>query len=141
MALDEHGRRLIVEAAVLVALVWTGLRLLPFHQLRRLLDRYAGPRQLSPPQTTALDRIPWAVDAAANRCIFPATCLVRALVADAMLRRRGFATQLRVGVRLCGERTSRVLEAHAWLECNDRVIIGDLADIREYVVPAASHGL
>ena len=141
-ALGGPDRWLVVEAAVLLPLVWTGLRVLPFLQLRRLVDRYVGGLHRSAPhREAALSRIPWAVDAVADRCPLPAACLVRALVADAMLRRRGFAAQLRVGVRLCGETPSRSLEAHAWVECDNRVVIGALHDIDDYVVPATPHGL
>ena len=140
-ALDGRDRWLVVEAAVLLPIVWIALRLLPFLQLRRVLDRSAALLRRAVPHTAAaLNRIPWAVNAVADRVPLSATCLVRALVADAMLRRRGFVTQLRLGVRLSGEAPPRSLEAHAWVECNDRVVMGDFADIHEFVVPAAPHG-
>ena len=139
-ALARGDRWLVVEAWVLLMLVWTGLRLLSFSRLRSFLARYAGWLcQSTPGLDTDLTRIPWAVDAVAERFPLPATCLSRALVADAMLRRRGFAAQLRVGVRLCVETPSRLLEAHAWVECGRRVVIGDLDDIHEFVVPATPH--
>lgn len=42
----------------------------------------------------------------------PATCLERALVLQRLLRRRGVAAALQIGVR----KQDGVLEAHAWLE-------------------------
>ncbi len=59
-----------------------------------------------------------AVHAAARHSPFPSTCLVRSLVLQWLLRRRGMGTELRIGVRLDGGR----LAAHAWLEREGTVI-------------------
>jgi hypothetical protein len=48
-----------------------------------------------------------------------AACLPRALAAQAMLRRRGVASRLCLGVA----REGQVLSAHAWLELGQDVII------------------
>ena len=53
-----------------------------------------------------------------------ASCLVRSLALLGLLRRRGVAAQLRVGVG----RTAPRLEAHAWVEL-DGVPVNDAADI------------
>jgi hypothetical protein len=132
-SLDRSGRRLVLEAASLMALVWTGLRLLPLPTLRRILDRYAGPPATTR-QADARSSAPvrWAIGAVAAR-LPQATCLVQALAADAMLRRRGFATELRIGVRV---RVSHgaPLEAHAWVECGGAVVTGAIPDLPEFKV-------
>ena len=152
-SLDRARRRLIVEAGALLALVWVGLRVLRFLTLRRLIDRYvigaAGGGARSPlgaargdaedvegsartvtstngaagaGDTTTIEAIRWAIGAA-GRCLPWATCLVQALAADALLRRRGIGAEVRFGVRpLSNGRLP--IEGHAWVECEGGDTIG-----------------
>lgn len=67
---------------------------------------------------------------AARFCPLPPTCLVQALVADALLKRYGHSATLRIGVLKSEGR----LNAHAWLECPGGVLIGDpMPDGRDFV--------
>jgi hypothetical protein len=132
-SLDRRDRRLVVEAASVMALVWTGLRLLRFPALRRLLDRYASTRtrlRAGEPSLTTIGNVRWAITAVAAR--FPtATCLVQALAADAILRRRGLAPELHIGVRSRDNR-ARPIEAHAWVECDGSVAIGSIENLSDF---------
>ena len=110
-SLDWTERMRVVEAATLMLLVWTGLRVLRFSSLGRLLDRYA---RLFPAtdsaQGTILRSVHSLVNGVATRLPGKHNCLVRALVAHTILRRHGLASELKIGVR----RTSTSpLEAHA----------------------------
>ena len=132
-SLDQSDRRLLLQAASLIALVWTGLRLLRFRTLRRILNRYAelpttgNPRQ---PDARTIDRVRWAITAVADR--FPsATCLVQGLVGDAMLRRRGLACELCIGVRAGGS-SAVPIESHAWVESNGVVAIGAIENLSTF---------
>ena len=135
--LDDRDRRLLAEAAALVWMAWIGLRLLPFLTIRALLDRYAirfiAPRDAIPPPA---ERAAWAVNAAADRSPVMMTCLVRAVAADAMLRRHGYASELHIGVRRAGHQSRAALESHAWVECNNRIVIGALDDLADYAIMA-----
>ena len=63
----------------------------------------------------------WAIETAAAKRWMRAVCLPRALAAQAMLRRRGVASRLCLGVAREGE----ALSAHAWLELgHDNTVIG-----------------
>jgi hypothetical protein len=121
-----------------MAFVWTGLRLLRFPTVRRILDHYVGSRtagNIAQPQQIAIGPVRWAITAVAAR--FPsATCLVQALAADAILRRRGLACELRIGVRVRGN-TGVPLEAHAWVECDGAVAIGAIENLSDYKVLTA----
>jgi hypothetical protein len=125
-----------------MALVWTGLRVLRFPALRRLLDRYASTRtrvRAGEPSLTTIGNVRWAITAVAAR--FPsATCLVQALAADAILRRRGLAPELHIGVRAQAH-TAIPIEAHAWVECDGSVAIGSIGDLSDFTVlrPGANH--
>ena len=54
-----------------------------------------------------------------------------------LLRRHGHVSDLKIGVRL-GDRTRPdiPLDAHAWVECDGRIVIGAVADLDEYAVLA-----
>jgi hypothetical protein len=56
-------------------------------------------------------------------------CLPKAFVGDRLLRRKGYDVQLKIGVRK--DRLQRLI-AHAWLEHDGRVILGDLANLGQY---------
>ena len=134
-SLDRPARRLVLEAASLLALVWTGLRVLRVSTVRRILDHYAGSPATSHaglPRANAIGPVGWAVTAVAAR--FPsATCLVQALTADAMLRRRGLASEVRIGVRVRNIGGVPV-EGHAWVECEGTVAIGAVENLSDFEV-------
>ena len=113
LVVDPVTRGLVAEAAVLVVCLWVGVHVLGYARLRSLLDRYArfrSSRRVAAPGT--IYGVRWAIAAVSGR-FPPATCLVSALAASAMLRRRGIASRFRIGVRATSSRVPR-LEAHAW---------------------------
>lgn len=141
-ALSRHDRRLLMEAVGLLACAWLGLRMFSFLTLRRLLggssaDRLAGQRGLSIQQ---IRRVAWSVHAVARRLPVGRPCLIEALAADAMLRRRGCACELRLGVLPQGSGAPS-LAAHAWLEHDGMVMLGQLENLSDYSVLTAPKGL
>jgi hypothetical protein len=56
-----------------------------------------------------------------SRLIPGASCLTQALAAQILLRRRGYVTELRLGV---GRDAAGRFAAHAWLERDGRIVIG-----------------
>jgi Transglutaminase-like superfamily len=131
LALPPAERRLIVAAAGLLAGIRIGLWVLPFrsvHGAIRALGHRPWSRDGSGPP---VERIVWAVGAA-DRLVPRTTCLVRALAAQALLARRGHASQLRLGVAGSG----RSFEAHAWLERDGHVLIGGPVEGRYVPLPA-----
>jgi hypothetical protein len=66
--------------------------------------------------------VPWSIETIAAKPWMQAACLPRALAAQAMLRRRGVASRLCLGVA----REGTELSAHAWLELGqDLIIVGE----------------
>jgi transglutaminase superfamily protein len=103
-------------------LVWTtavrvGLSTLRFRTVRSLMMVRA---RLSADRYT-VDQIVWAVRAV-SRYVPNATCLTQALVAQRFLIRSGHRCRLRLGV---SKDAVRGFEAHAWVECGERVVIGE----------------
>jgi hypothetical protein len=62
------------------------------------------------------------------------TCLRQALAADAMLRRYGFASQLRLGVQRHRGPSSTSLQSHAWVECDGAIVVGGIEGLADYAV-------
>jgi Transglutaminase-like superfamily len=127
LALGSADRRLLAEAALATLRARLDLRLFPFAALRKRMNETRASRRASP-QTP--DRVAWAVAAVARR-LPGTTCLAQSLAAHALLRRRGYRPELHIGVR---ERDSASvpLDAHAWVECDGRVVAGEMDDLSEY---------
>lgn len=89
---------------------------LPFLSLDRLRAWACRPGYGS----RRVTRIAWAVEAAARR-LPGTTCLPMALVAQRLLSSSGHRGELHVGVTRAGAKFA----AHAWVECEGRVLIGE----------------
>lgn len=118
-------RHLLVKSVLLLWVVRVGLWLVPFRIFRLLLAYVTrDPAGHTDGDDRAIHRVTWAVTKG-SRFVPHATCLTQALTAQLMLSRRGHRPQLRIGV--AKDEQGR-LEAHAWLECEGKIVIGDGAD-------------
>lgn len=124
--LTRVEQRLVVCAAFAVIRAWLALRLFPGRVLRRLNRPSEGP--LSPIRSSP-EQIAWAVRGV-SRYVPRATCLVRALAAQALLTRAGYSTLVRIGLR---RDDHAALRGHAWVESADQVILGDCPELTDYV--------
>ena len=117
-----------LEAGVALIAIRTGLTVLSVRRTRRILAFLARWR---PPGSDAgtPERIGLAVKMAAVRLPGIYSCLVRALAAQLLLERRGFITELQIGFLRSAE---GLVEGHAWLRCNERIVIGDDLDLGQF---------
>jgi hypothetical protein len=122
--LPPPQRRLLLEAALVLAAVRLGLLLLAFRTLRRLLARFAQPGD---PTRSNPAQVAWAVNLS-SRWVPCSTCLVRALAAQLLLARRGYSSRLHIGAAGDLER----FRSHAWLECQGQILVGD-GDLEDYI--------
>jgi hypothetical protein len=125
-------RKLRREALFLIPLAALAVNLLPANRILawsakppRVIRRFADPE--------LPDQVAPAVQARPAWFNLAAPCLPTALVAQFMLRRRGVASKLCLGVR----RDASALAAHAWLEIDRKVVFG-AAD--KVFVPIARYG-
>jgi len=137
-ALKAADRALVLEAAVIAAFVRISVRAVPFARLHGWLERWScrwttKPCAQPPASISLARRVAAAVSAAVRHLPGRSTCLVEALVVEAMLRRRGARPELRFGVRR-PQGAERPFEAHAWVETNGRIVIGDLDGLDHYAV-------
>lgn len=121
LQLSQAERGLLIEAAVVLGMIRLGLWVLPLGRVRTAIA-HAVRRAVSTaaPAASSPEQAGWAVTAA-SRYIPAATCLVRALAVQAILQRRGYRPDVRIGLA----RGSRErVEGHAWVEHEGAVIFG-----------------
>jgi len=120
---------LLVKAMFLLGAITLGLKLLSFQTLRRLVTSEVRPRTGLPEQDRpAAERIAWAVRVA-GRYVPATTCLSQALTVQRLIKSHGYPARLYIGV---AKNETGQLEAHAWVESQDKIIIGGLQDLAHY---------
>lgn len=137
------GRRLLLEAAGQLAWTRLGLWLWPVETLRcypgfhlyhpAAMRPVAGQDASMAVSETAVAPVLLAVQTASHY-IPGATCLSQALTAYTLLRRRGYLCQVRIGV---AKDARGRLVAHAWVEREGRILLGQRADLATYAVLSA----
>jgi hypothetical protein len=133
--LPPAERSLLPGLIVLVAVIRAALWLLPFAPLRRLLrSPVLGPTvrrralgRVSP------ERLAWAVQVA-SRPVPAVTCLTQALALQFVLTRADRPSCVRIGVARDGRHGFR---AHAWVECEGRILLDRREDVARYTVLAS----
>jgi len=116
MKLKTIRRMYLREAAVMIILARLAVRVIPPARIFSWADR--PPRRINRFAGDEANWIAWAVETAAVKPWINALCLPRALAAHAMLRRRGIASRLCLGVA----RKESGLAAHAWVEVGKQKI-------------------
>ncbi|HEY2426784.1 MAG TPA: lasso peptide biosynthesis B2 protein [Pseudolabrys sp.] len=106
------------EATVMLVLARLAVRLVSPARIFAWAER--PPRRIHRFATDEVSWISWAVESLGARPWMNALCLPRALAAHAMLRRRGIASRLCLGVA----REGSELAAHAWVEIGENKIVG-----------------
>lgn len=125
---SAHRVGAIALAAVTGALLVVcrlGLLTIGWRRSRRWL---VGVATCWPGPAPSIGRIPWAVDVGSNVTPGETDCLPRAIVGEALYAAAGAESVFRLGVR----RDADALAAHAWLERDGSVTIGDLDDLDRY---------
>jgi hypothetical protein len=111
---------MIISAALLVPSIRLALWILPYRWIRSLLLQC--PARLHTRQTPVDVRIVVRAVRGVSRMVPGATCLTQAIATRIMLSLIGMPSDLRLGVARSSE-TGR-FEAHAWVDCEGRTIIG-----------------
>ncbi len=145
-------RRLVVVCLVLIPWYRLALRKRSFRDLLSF-SLYRRADESGDTRTPALasfldgaspDDIGWAVDRVGSRFRIDGPCLTLALAALFLMSRLGFVADLRIGVARprsdASQPTAREsdtgpaqnIDAHAWLEYNGHILVGDLPDLDRY---------
>jgi Transglutaminase-like superfamily len=78
-----------------------------------------------------IDKIVWRVDVSSQLSPGGVKCLARALLVHTMMERAGLHPVLRIGVT---DNPLKNFQAHAWVEYEGKIIIGNLPDLKEYSI-------
>lgn len=109
-------------------LIKSGLLLLPFPTFRKVYNRLAKSDKKKDVSGQQIDDAVWAVKSAADHLPVELLCLPRALATKYLLRKVPALT-LEIGVEITA---AKAFEAHAWVEKNGSVIIGDWPETVSY---------
>jgi len=125
--LSRLERRLALKTIALVACVRLGLWLLPFRAIQRLSGKLGRIKRDRCGQATTSEIV--SAIRLASRYVPRATCLVQAFAAQILLGWHGHAGKVHIGVARDGKLGFR---AHAWVESQGRVIIGESDELASY---------
>jgi hypothetical protein len=111
---------LLLEASLSVSLTTLAVQFLPFSRSVRIS---AHPLRQTPVQDANLvvEKVRWAVEAAARNLPWRIVCFQKGLAAQSMLRRRGHAAKLHYGVQ---QSPDGILRAHVWVGLGTEQVIG-----------------
>jgi hypothetical protein len=134
LALPFREKLLLLWTIFLLAAIRIGFILLPFKALRRLLSRLAraGRAVKTVARQSDVDRIVWALSTAGRAFPTVGTCLTQALAGYLLLGRKGYRTDLRIGVTR--DAKGKFL-AHAWLEKEGVVVVGQIGASQKRYTP------
>lgn len=128
LCLTHRDRLFIVNTFLLLGLVRLGLLLLSYQKLLHLLDRVS--KLNSEYRAIELDNVVRAVNISTRYMPGGAKCLARALTTQVLMKRQSYTPQLHIGVAK-GEQGR--LEAHAWIEYEQQIVIGGLPNLARYM--------
>ena len=112
-------KSLLLRALLVVSSTRLGLWLLPIGALRRIALSDREKRN----GANSIAELVWAVKAV-SRYVPTATCLTQALALQWLLVRSGHTSRIRLGAR---KGFKGKFQAHAWVECEGRVVMGGVA--------------
>ena len=118
--LDGGDKWLLIRASAWLGVARLRLTLTSFQKLSERLSHDA-PGIRADPDPEFLRRVGVAVGAAANNVPWRADCFPQAIAACLLLKRKGLASKIHLGVEKSGEGG---IAGHAWLTCGDVVVTG-----------------
>ena len=120
-SLSGQGKLIFLKAAVCLVLIKLGLKFLPFITFRKAYHWLCNTNSFQEISQEKINQTVWAVDTAANLLPLNLLCLPRALATKYLLRKVPALT-LEIGVEV---NPGKRFEAHAWVEKNGSVIMGN----------------
>lgn len=123
-------RHLLIMTLIILATIRLGLWLMPFRTLLKLIAKINQPSDR--PQVTnpvSVRKIACSVNAVC-RYMPGVKCLARALTTQVLMSRHSLACELRIGV---AKAEGGKLEAHAWIEYQGLIVIGNLQDLSRFM--------
>src|SRR5829696_4408461 len=134
LRLKRTEKSLVLRSFLLVLFIRLLLWLVPAKLLQGLfISNPAETGENSGNDWSEITRIVRSVRSV-SRFVPRATCLTQALAASLLIRRSGQRSELKIGV---AKNEQSQLIAHAWLETDGRIILGELPDQSRFVALTA----
>lgn len=126
--LSGKEKKIFLQAMVLLFSCRLSLQCKEF---KEVVNHYGKQcRQIQPKRSSSVSpgRVAALLEAAGKIVPF-STCLSRALAGTVLLRTQGYTPVLHIGV---AKENDNMLEAHAWLSLDGKIIIGNCPDLERY---------
>jgi Transglutaminase-like superfamily len=132
LGLSASDRCLLIKAFVLIGIIRLGLLALPFRVVLQFLETISQPAIKSGQSTShaSVRKIAWAVKVISRSMPGKVKCLARALTTQTLMNWQGHSCEFRIGV---AKSNGGTLEAHAWVEYQGQVVIGNLQDLSRFI--------
>jgi Transglutaminase-like superfamily len=124
LGIDDYF--LVFKTFLLLNLVRLGLLLVPFRSLQQWALN-TQPKTSSPHHSVS--KMTWAVRVCSRYSPGGALCLAQALTTQVLMQRSGYGCTLKIGVT---NPQGAKFEAHAWIEYEGTIIIGNLPDLARF---------
>lgn len=122
LRLSGNDKKLILRTLLLMMKIRLMLWIMPFQKIQGSL---APVKPLN--NDTPVSKLIWSVRVTSHY-VPGSTCLTKALTGYELLSKHGYQSLIKIGV---GKSAEGEFEAHAWLEYQDEVVIGESE--KEYV--------
>jgi Transglutaminase-like superfamily len=129
--LDSGEKYLLIGTFLLLNSIRFGFLFLNFPLLQAILRRISEfGSDMSTKSVISIEQIVWCVEVSTQLSPGGAKCLARALTVETLMKQNGYAPILKIGVI---KNNIEEFKAHAWIEHQDKVVIGgDLPNLNKY---------
>jgi hypothetical protein len=137
--LNGRGWQILLITFALLTVMRLGLLILPFRVLLKWVEHLSQRSRVvtNLPVLTLGDLI-WAVNCSSRYMPGGAKCLARALTTKVIMHHQGYVPELKIGV---AKSNQGGLEAHAWVEYEGCIVIGNLIDLPRYMPLPSLEGI
>lgn len=119
LKLSRDKKTLLFKTLILMGIIRILLWILPFRKMQNIIKKL-GNWKIGANKKETISQLSWGVEVT-SKFIPQATCLVKALTAQILFIRSDHPSKLKIGVN---KDEFEGLEAHAWLEVEDQIVIG-----------------
>lgn len=130
--LNNSEKIIIIKAFSLLWIIRILLCLFSFSSIEKITNRLVVIYRNNETTEFSIEKLIWAVNVMSIYTI-GATCLTRAIAAQILLARYNYSSLIKIGV----SKNGREFEAHAWLESDDKIILGES---EKYYIPIFGMG-
>ena len=116
--LSSVKKSLLMKSIIMIIFIRVSLSLFSFSNVKNISKKFSKPNK-NQKNKIIIEEIVWSVRVA-SIYVPKATCLIQAITAQILLSRYNYLSKLKIGVMKGHE-----FEAHAWVEINDKIVLGE----------------